>query len=98
MIAEQLVQPGDLRDEVVEPLVRCGELAERPDQQPRGARRPQEQRQMRQIPALGELARHVGHACHLILEYECGWWAHPSPTPYPTAWRFSSGVRKSASF
>src|SRR5688572_20891016 len=56
---KQLVERGDFLDEIVEPLVRPRQLAQRPHQHRTRPARPQKQRQMRQVAArhdgLGQL-------------------------------------------
>ncbi len=60
-LPEKPVQPRDLADEIVEPPVGSGELAQRPDEQPGRRRSPKEQREMRQVPALRKRACDVIH-------------------------------------
>lgn len=67
-VAEEAIQPGDLGDEIVEAAVGGGELAERPDEEAARARSPQEQRKMRQVPALRECAREVGQGFNTLEE------------------------------
>jgi hypothetical protein len=60
-VPEQPVQPRDLADKIIEPSIRRGKLLQRPHQETRRARRPQEEREMRKIAALDELIGHVRH-------------------------------------
>jgi hypothetical protein len=60
-LSEKTIQGGNLPHEVVEVLIHLGHFTQRPDEQRARPRRPQKQRQMRQIPALDDGFRQVVH-------------------------------------
>src|SRR5690606_19039761 len=61
VLCEQAVEAGDLVHEIVEAAIGGGQFAQGPHQHGAGPARPQEQRQMRQVAALGDGPGQIVH-------------------------------------
>jgi hypothetical protein len=60
-LSENFVEARELAHEVVEPAHAGGELAQREEEERARRGCPQKEREMREIPALGEGADEIGH-------------------------------------